>query len=150
MLTANMFHHSVEGSTCLRVVTCTYSWQPKFASVSSGAWPMCDVLRSSSENKQLNQLAAQMFPMRHFPVVEEFVSLFDGTRHHRRPILAIVGGSNLGKSLLAGKILQRVGRSLGIEEFLEITVEGSDFLDLTGYDHRMHCGVVAVMAYLCV
>ena len=100
--------------------------------------------------QEANQLAAQMFPMRHFPVVEEFVSLFDGTRHHRRPILAIVGGSNLGKSLLAGKILQRVGRSLGIEEFLEITVEGSDFLDLTGYDHRMHCGVVAVMAYLCV
>ena len=100
--------------------------------------------------QEANQLAAQMLPMRHFPVVEEFVSLFDGTRHHRRPILAIVGGSNLGKSLLAGKVLERVGRSLGIEEFLEITVEGSDFLDLTGYDHRMHCGVVAVMAYLCV
>ena len=56
---------------------------------------------------------------------------------------------NLGKSLLAGKVLERVGRSLGIEEFLEITVEGSDFLDLTGYDHRMHCGVVAVMPSLC-
>ena len=92
--------------------------------------------------EQRQALAAMTFPMKVFPRVEEFIALFDGRPRHRRPILVIVGGSNLGKSLLAGKIMERIATKLGVEGFLEITVEGSDFLDFTEYDHRIHCGVI--------
>ena len=31
---------------------------------------------------------------------------------------------------------------MGISGYDEITVEGSDFVDLSTYDHRQHCGVI--------
>ena len=61
-----------------------------------------------------------------------------GAKHKRRPILVIVGGTNLGKSLLAGQVLKQVANLLGFE----VTVESNDFLDFSDYDHRFHSGVL--------
>ena len=51
-------------------------------------------------------------------------------RWHRRPMLAIIGGTNLGKSLLAASVLRELGKILGVDGFLEITVEQNPNLDL--------------------
>ena len=48
----------------------------------------------------------------------------------------------MGKSLLACAIVQRITDALGLASFLEITVEDSDYLDFSEYDHRVHGGVV--------
>ena len=92
--------------------------------------------------EQAAALASQTFPMKHFEIVEQFLALFDGIPRHRRPVLVIVGGTNLGKSLLAAMIMRKIGERIGIPGFDEITVEGCDFLDFSNYDHRRHCGVV--------
>ena len=52
-------------------------------------------------------LQGQILPMRTIPEVEEFIRCHDGSPQHRRPILAVVGGTGLGKSLLGGSILRR-------------------------------------------
>ena len=45
--------------------------------------------------------AATLLPLRCFQQVEDFLDTFKITTLHRRPILALVGGTNLGKSILA-------------------------------------------------
>ncbi len=86
--------------------------------------------------------AAGVFkPARAFPETTAFVDSFQGARP-RRPLLAIVGGTNLGKSLLATDVLNRVGAVLGLADFLEVTVEDDGFLDLTDFDVRRHAGVL--------
>ena len=66
----------------------------------------------------------------------------------RRPILAIVGGTNLGKSMLASHILQRVAALLELPvrqdepTFLEVTVEDNEHLDMADFDIRYHGGVL--------
>ena len=87
-------------------------------------------------------LAGSTYPIKDFAVVNKFLSFFDGRKHHRRPILVIRGGSNLGKSLLAAEVLRKVGRQLGIHDYLEVTVEGSETMDLNEFDHRKHAGVL--------
>ena len=68
-------------------------------------------------------MAERLAPMKDFPQVDQFVSLFDAQSfYHRRPILAIIGGTNLGKSLLARQVLMRVAVCLGLEDYLEVTV----------------------------
>ena len=67
---------------------------------------------------------------------------FADTSLCRRPILAIIGGTNLGKSILAGDVLERIGKLLGLEAFAEVAVEGDTFLDLTDFDLRRHAGVL--------
>jgi hypothetical protein len=92
--------------------------------------------------EQAALLEGDTFPVKSFPIVEQFVALFDGKPRHRRPILVIVGGSNLGKSLLACAILKRIATNLALPGFLEITVEDTDFLDFSSFDHRQHGGIV--------
>ena len=53
-----------------------------------------------------------------------------------------MGGTNLGKSLLAGQVLKQVANLLGLQGYLEVTVESNDFLDFSDYDHRFHSGVL--------
>ena len=53
------------------------------------------------------------------PVSQEFVACHDGRPRFRRPILAIVGGTRLGKSMLAADTLRRVARGLGLKDYLE-------------------------------
>lgn len=88
------------------------------------------------------KIASITKPCKEFPVATKFISLFDGRPAHRRPILVIVGGTNLGKSVLAADILRKVGKKLNIHDFLEITVEGQTELDLATYDHRRHAGIL--------
>ena len=59
----------------------------------------------------------------------------------RRPILAIVGGTNLGKSLLAAKVLGKVAHLLQLPSFLEVTVDGDSLMDLSEFDLAKHAGV---------
>ena len=80
-------------------------------------------------------------PTKRFDEVERFVGHFAGPRL-RRPILAIIGGTNLGKSLLAADVLRKVGAVLGVPDFLEITVEMNEHLDFSDLDVRHHSGVL--------
>ena len=89
------------------------------------------------------RLAERLAPMKAFPEVEQCVALFDTQSfYHRRPILAIIGGTNLGKSLLARHVLLRVAERLGLKDFLEVTVEMMQTLDLADFDLRVHGGVL--------
>ena len=80
---------------------------------------------------------------RAFVEVDEFVALFE-TPAWRRPIFLIVGATNLGKSLLAASILERVATALRLPSFsfLEVTVEGDGHLDLSDFDASKHSGVL--------
>ena len=88
-------------------------------------------------------------PVKSYPEVETFVDMFKpGVVMFRRPILAIVGGTNLGKSMLAANILHRVAAILELPvykagpSFLEVTVEDNEHLDLSDFDCRFHGGVL--------
>ena len=87
-------------------------------------------------------LQPQLLPMKTFPQVEAFIACHDGQACFRRPILAIVGGTRLGKSLLAADVLRRVGDRLNLPEFVEVTVEASEEMDLADFDWRRHAGVI--------
>ena len=74
---------------------------------------------------------------------EEFISFFLPTAGmHRRPILVIIGGTNLGKSMLAAHILKRVGDALGLDGYLEVTVEADSNLDLAAFDVETQAGIL--------
>ena len=92
---------------------------------------------------ECGRLVERLAPMKDFPEVEQFLSMFDAQSfYHRRPILAIIGGTNLGKSLLARHVLLGVAGRLGLEDFLEITVEMMGTFDLADFDLRVHGGVL--------
>ena len=82
-----------------------------------------------------------LLPARHFDEVTDFLSNFAGARW-RRPILAIVGGTNLGKSVLARDVLRQLADKLGLPRFLEVTVQGDAEPSLENFDHRNHAGVL--------
>ena len=88
------------------------------------------------------ELKAATLPMKTYPVVEEFIACHDGRPCFRRPILAIVGGTRLGKSMLAVDILRRIAENLRLPDFLEITVEDSEQMDLADFDRSRHAGVI--------
>ena len=107
----------------------------------------CDERREAASNHVAKaqarlKAAGVIKPARSFPEVDAFLECFRDETLCRRPILAIVGGSNLGKSLLAADILDRVGAALGFNKFLEVTVEHDSFLDLTDLDVRVHSGIL--------
>jgi hypothetical protein len=62
----------------------------------------------------------------------------------RRPILLILGGTNLGKSMLGGNILERIAGKLSLVKgsYLEVTVETDGHLDLADFDLDAHGGVL--------
>ena len=89
------------------------------------------------------ELEQETLDFKSYPEVDHFISLFSPqTRKHRRPMLAIIGGTNLGKSMLAASVLKQVGELVGVESYMEVTVEGNTHLDLTGFDHRLHSGIL--------
>lgn len=51
---------------------------------------------------------------------QDFIGRHDGSPQFRRPVLAIVGGTRLGKSMLAANILDRIACRLGLPGFLEV------------------------------
>ena len=80
-------------------------------------------------------------PVKFFAQVEAFLQCFREDRH-RRPVLAIVGGTNLGKTMLARDVLRRVAALLCVRGFLEVTVEMNENLDFSELDTRVHGGVL--------
>ena len=80
-------------------------------------------------------------PRRSFPEVDKFVLTFKGPAL-RRPILAIIGGTNAGKSMLGAAVLQEIAALLGLQSFLELTVEADEQMDLSDFDIRVHGGVL--------
>ena len=86
-------------------------------------------------------LKDQEYPVKEYPEVKTFIEQFSQNKH-RRAILAIVGGSNLGKSMLGAAILRQIATLLGLPGFLEITVEGCDTLDFSDFNHSLHAGVL--------
>ena len=88
------------------------------------------------------QASLQRQPSRPFPDVERFVALFAGAAQWRRPMLVFVAATNMGKSLLARRTLERVADALGLPGYAEVTVEGDAHLDMSGYDHRKDAGVL--------
>ena len=63
-------------------------------------------------------------------------------RLQRRPILLILGGTNLGKPMLAVNVLTRIGTMLGLKKFVEVTVEDDGNLDLSEFDVTTDVGVL--------
>ena len=94
-----------------------------------------------SEQMTLLEADQPLQQFRVFPEVEAFVESFRFARR-RRPILLLVGGTNTGKSLLAASVLQRVGAVVGTPGWVEVTVEGDEELDLSGFKLRAHAGVL--------
>ena len=103
------------------------------------------LLRSQGKIRKVNS----------YPVITSFVQLFAGEAKLRRPILAIIGGTNLGKSMLAADVLLQVARVLGLplseeeddedasrQPFLEVTVEDSTEVDLSEFDLTTQSGVL--------
>ena len=95
------------------------------------------------ELQGLQDAGAYLEP-RTYQVVDDFVAEFAGRPKWRRPVLLIVGGTNLGKSMLGGAVLKKVAGILGLQkkEFLEVTVEGDGHLDLADFDLTVHAGVL--------
>jgi len=82
-------------------------------------------------------------PAKAFDMTDAFINAFGpGTRFHRRPVLAIIGGTNLGKSMLAADVLRKVGERLGLSSFVEVTVENNPHLDFSDFDRNIHAGVL--------
>lgn len=92
------------------------------------------------ELKELHE-TQPLSKLKTFPEIEEFVKGFRDARW-RRPVLAIIGATNTGKSLLAADVLKRVGEVLGVHGMVEITVELSDALDFSDFDRASHSGVL--------
>ena len=58
--------------------------------------------------KHSKALQPHVLPIKTYRAVETFIRCHDGQPCFRRPILAIVGSTQLGKSMLAVNVLQRV------------------------------------------
>ena len=76
-----------------------------------------------------------------FEVLNEYVDSFRVAKR-RRPVLVIIGETNAGKSLVAAKVLQRVGEVLGLTSYVEVTVEDDDALDFSKLDVRRDAGAL--------
>ena len=113
--------------------------------------------RHVEEELRLLQETGRVRKTKSFQQVDDFVSLFRGEAMFRRPISVIVGGTNLGKSLLAAEVLWKVACVLGLvsehaeerssdgqvlQPFIEVTVEESTEVDLSEYNLDTHAGVL--------
>ena len=71
----------------------------------------------ASEARLLRE-ANMLREVRQFDVVDKFATLFTGGPKFRRPILAVVGGTNLGKSMVAADILRADCQGDGLARLL--------------------------------
>ena len=121
---------------------------------------------------QLLKATGRLLSCRDFEEVEQFLSFFqEGQGQWRRPMLLIVGATNLGKSMLAANVLERVASKLALPPqpsaatvastsreqvfeqvledsvqqeppFVEVTVEADEHLDFADFDAERHAGVL--------
>ena len=133
----------LEGSVYLRYAAkVTVGFQKRLADCRAAERLEHDLAIQAAVDAAAAALQPQLLPMKTFPQVEAFIACHDGQACFRRPILAIVGGTRLGKSLLAADVLRRVGDRLNLPEFVEVTVEASEEMDLADFDWRRHAGVI--------
>ena len=85
--------------------------------------------------------ALQKLQTQTFPDIDLYIQSFKCSKR-RRPVLLILGATGLGKSLMAGQILEKIGEILGLSAFLEITVEDDGHLDFSELDPSKHAGVL--------
>ena len=57
-------------------------------------------------------------------------------------MLVLLGGTGRGKSMLAEQVLRKVGETLELQAFLEVTVEDDRSLDLSAFRVNQHAGVL--------
>ena len=93
-------------------------------------------LQELGENNALRPLDLQAFP-----AADRYVTSFQQAMH-RRPVILILGATGLGKSLMAGQILEKIGQALGLSEYLEITVEDDGHIDFSELEPDKHAGVL--------
>ena len=113
----------------------------------------CAVQELIEAELNLLRSAGKVKEMKKFEFLDEFVALFKGAPRFRRPMLVVVGGTNLGKSMLAAHVLRQVAHTLALPSgrdevaststpYLEVTVEDSTQLDLGDFDLSTHAGVL--------
>ena len=105
------------------------------------------VMRGELEASIKRHIAAESedlvrLPPRAFPVIDEFVQYFEGPGRWRRPMMVLLAPTNLGKSMLAEHVLQRVAKLVDVPGHLEVTVEADEHIDLSDYHHERHSGVL--------
>jgi hypothetical protein len=120
----------------------TVGFQKRLADVRAAERYEKELAVHSAVEMEVERLATHLLPMKPFRKVDKFLNHFDGDPLDRRPILAIVGGTNLGKSLLAAAVLRKLGKKLALTKFLEVTVEGNNSLDLSAFIHSRDAGVL--------
>ena len=87
--------------------------------------------------------ASSMSEFKVYPKIEQFINYFPhAVGMRRRPILAIIGGTNMGKSMLAANVLERIAAALGLKGYTEVTVQGDGNLDLSRFDVETNAGVL--------
>ena len=81
-------------------------------------------------------------PRRQFHEVDLFLAAHTGAACDRRPLLAIIGGTGTGKSLLAAAVLEELAAHHGLPGFLETTVEDDGHFDLSDFRVDKHAGIL--------
>ena len=94
--------------------------------------------------KELKDLKEMGFwkPPRDFAEVDLFLGAHTGPACDRRPILAIIGGTQTGKSLLGASTLKKLAEKVDLPGYLEITVEDDDHFDMSDFRVNEHVGVL--------
>ena len=93
-------------------------------------------LQALADNDALHPLELQAFPD-----VDRDATSFQQSRR-RHPVLLLLGATGLGKSLMAGQIVEKIGQAFGLSEYLEITVEDDGHIDFSELDPDKHAGVL--------
>ena len=121
----------------------TAGFQKRLADVRAAERFERELAVDTAVQEEADALAPGLVQPKSFPEVERFLGYFaKASRWQRRPFLVIIGGTNLGKSVLAMDVLRRVGELVGAPEALEITVEANPCLDLADFDRVRHAGVL--------
>ena len=85
-----------------------------------------------------------LLPVRSFQSIDSFVCSFSYKEPPlwRRPLLALIGATGMGKSMLAADVLLRIGKLLGVHAFTELTVEDDGHLDASEFDVNKDAGIL--------
>ena len=94
--------------------------------------------------KELKDLKAAGFwkSPRPFAEVDQFLDAHTGQARDRRPIFAIIGGTQTGKSLLGASVLGKLADVHGLPGYLEITVEDDEHFDMSEFRVDKRAGVL--------
>jgi len=94
--------------------------------------------------EELEELKAAGFwkAPRQFAEVDLFLEAHVGLARDRRPIFAIIGGTQTGNSLLAASVLEKLAAHKLLSGYLEVTVEDDGHFDMSDFRVDQHAGVL--------